>query len=216
MWPEPRTGPVNATTGGMAGKWSTEFKLRGRILRLELGEGCQRQVYGAYSRLVTLITDNQGRDGVWCDGTSVRFQTILLLNFPGQRVRVNASTHEEPLLSPFCGNDLLVIEGKIEAEEDAGGGVFRVGSKAGIFRRQNPGRGWQEDSRECLCVEPLDAMLMLIGKPGRAVCLDGKHHGHITARVCLAVEGLTRIRRAIADRSRSGHGMGERYVSDNN
>jgi hypothetical protein len=40
------------------------------------------------------------------------------------------------------------------------------------------------------CVEPLDATPVLIGELGRAICLDEKHHGHITARVRLVSRGL--------------------------
>jgi hypothetical protein len=57
-------------------------------------------------------------------------------------------------------------------------------------------------------------MLVLIGKSGRAVWLDEKHHGHITAHVCLALERFARVRGAIGEGSGRRHDTLEQWLSE--
>lgn len=63
----------------------------------------------AHVRLVTVIADNEGRNGVFHDVAIVAFEAVAVFELPGKCKRMNATNHEEPLLGPFGSIDLHII-----------------------------------------------------------------------------------------------------------
>ena len=107
--PQPRIGPVKLTIGGITGKLSTTANVRGAMLRHLLVITLYQKKGIINSRLITLVADDECRNGVILQ-TIASLKAVARLDLPGECIGMNASVHKEPDIAPLGRNNRLVVD----------------------------------------------------------------------------------------------------------